>query len=402
MEGKRVRSAKGRALLLTAAVAVAALFAVPAHAANTLAAGTVAFGGLGADGFLTANDVVTDAPSPSVPVFWKSPGAAYDDADDVTSWSFTDASNSIPSAGGLCGPSTLSTSSSIADEGYLNTTCYNAFPDGSTINWVVTWHDTAGIAPDITKTASLVKDVTAPATPVIGAPAQGALYNSTARSLPVFSGTSDPFASVSLYDMDAKPKPALLTTTDTPKKPAVATADKNGVWSINVDIRSMGSGTHHVTAQVSDAAGNVSVTPVRVFDLDVDQPVSEIDSPANQSLFSSNDQIIVSGLASDVSKGNGYEGVTAVQVNVYNPASVKLGQAGASPVIVGSYVFQDLHATCTGCAPPSDRSGLGSSVSYSIDLSFLGPGSYTVNVVPYDKSGNPAAQPSTVNFIKYL
>lgn len=91
----------------------------------------------------------------------------------------------------------------------------------------------SGVSPQRTFTI----DTSAPAAPVISAPAQGA----SVAPGPMLTGTAEPFATVTVFEAGA-----LVCS---------AVADAAGAWSCSTTL---GSGPHSIVARQADRAGNVS------------------------------------------------------------------------------------------------------------------------------------------------
>lgn len=128
--------------------------------------------------------------------------------------------------------------------------------------WSVTATDAAGNVSPASPDFTLVVDTTAPNAPVISQAVDdvGTIIGpvssgqSTDDTLPRLVGTSEPFATVNIYEGTT-----LVGT---------GTADASGNWSILLTT-SLATGLHSFTAQATDAAGNTSA-PSATFNLTID------------------------------------------------------------------------------------------------------------------------------------
>lgn len=131
----------------------------------------------------------------------------------------------------------------------------------------------AGNAGSLSGAYSVVVDTVVPDTPaaplvtdnveaLTGDIASGGVTNDTT---PTLSGTTDPNATVSIFDGGV-----LLTTT---------VADGAGLWSVSP---ALAPGAHSITVSVTDAAGNVSATsPAATFTIDTAAPAAPTIDPTN-------------------------------------------------------------------------------------------------------------------------
>jgi hypothetical protein len=120
--------------------------------------------------------------------------------------------------------------------------------------------DAAGNASPDSATRNFTVDTTAPVAPVISSPTAGG----TVAPLPTISGTSEPFATVTVWEGSS-----LVCST---------TADAAGQWSCATTI---GSGPHTVAARQQDRAGNQGPlsSPGRSFTV-ANVPTVTLDTPA--------------------------------------------------------------------------------------------------------------------------
>lgn len=115
----------------------------------------------------------------------------------------------------------------------------------------------------------------APSAPMMSAASDTGVSNSdgiTQNTTPVFTGTGEANATVRLYDSDGT---TVLGT---------ATVDGSGSWSITSST--LASGTHSLTAKLTDAAGNVSqasAPQVIVIDTSADAPAIPVLALASDS-----------------------------------------------------------------------------------------------------------------------
>ncbi|NTX62946.1 Ig-like domain repeat protein [Myxococcus sp. CA051A] len=120
--------------------------------------------------------------------------------------------------------------------------------------------DAAGNESDASAPTSFTVDTEAPEAPVITAPASGATI---ATATPVFEGTAEPFAQVTVVvDGDVV---------------GTVTADIDGHWSLP-SPDTLAEGPHTVEATATDSAGNTSEDTSNDFAIDLSAPGTFIDS----------------------------------------------------------------------------------------------------------------------------
>ncbi|MYM39404.1 Ig-like domain-containing protein [Duganella qianjiadongensis] len=216
---------------------------------------------------------------------------------------------------------------------------------------------TVAITGGYTSGASYTLDHTAPAAPAT--PAMNAASDSgnsssdaiTSNTTPVFSGTAEASASISLYD-----GATLLGT---------ASADGSGNWSITGST--LAPGGHSITAKATDAAGNVSnASNTRAVTID-----TSASAPAGLALAA----------ASDHGSSNS-DRVT----NLATPQITGSAEAGAS---VRLY---DTDGTTVLGTATADNSG-----NWSISSSSLVNGSHSLSAKQTDVAGNVSAASSTLS-----
>lgn len=205
--------------------------------------------------------------------------------------------------------------------------------------------------------ASYTLDHTAPAapsTPALNAASDSGNSSSdaiTSNTTPVFSGTAEASASISLYD-----GATLLGTTS---------ADGSGNWSITSSTLAQGS--HSITAKATDAAGNVSsASSARAVIID-----TSASAPAALALAA----------ASDHGSSNS-DRIT----NLATPQISGSAEAGAS---VRLY---DTDGTTVLGTATADNSG-----NWSITSSSLGNGSHSLSAKQTDIAGNVSAASGTLS-----
>jgi len=173
---------------------------------------------------------------------------------------------------------------------------YTGLPDGSH-TFEVRARDAASNVDPTPASQVWTSDATAPATPVIVTPAEGAALSNAAVNL---SGTAEAGTSVEIHEAAA-----LIAT---------ATADGSGNWSVT---HSFTDGPHAVNATAHDAAGNASPASAdRNFTVDTTAPAAPvIVAPAEGAAFTSGN-VPVSGTAEPGSTVTVNEGAATVGTDV--------------------------------------------------------------------------------------
>ncbi|WP_408890221.1 Ig-like domain-containing protein [Myxococcus faecalis] len=120
--------------------------------------------------------------------------------------------------------------------------------------------DAAGNVSDDSAPSEFTVDTVAPDAPVIATPADG---TTIATATPVYSGTAEPFAQVTV-EVDGD----VIGT---------VTANIDGEWSLPSPT-ALSEGPHTVEATATDSAGNTSETASNGFDIDLSTPETFIDS----------------------------------------------------------------------------------------------------------------------------
>lgn len=230
--------------------------------------------------------------------------------------------------------------------------------------WSVTATDAAGNVSPASPDFTLVVDTTAPNAPVISQAVDdvGTITGpvssgqSTDDTIPRLVGTSEPFATVNIYEGTT-----LVGT---------GTADASGNWSILLTT-TLATGPHSFTAQATDAAGNTSA-PSATFNLTIDTT-----PPAQPVLSSIVDD--VGNAATPVANG----GLT----NDAQPTLTGTAEAGAT---VRIYDGSTLVGTVT-----ADANG---NWTLAQTTTTLTEGSHSFTATATDAAGNTSA-PSTVTTI---
>ncbi|MBY0239695.1 MAG: DUF4214 domain-containing protein, partial [Burkholderiaceae bacterium] len=244
----------------------------------------------------------------------------------------------------------LITSSTLADGGHTLTAKVS---------------DTAGNVSSASSNLTIMIDATAPATPGVPDLASGSdtgasdSDNITPSTTPVFTGTAEANASVTLYDSNGT---TVLGT---------ATADNTGAWSIT--SATLADGEHMVSVKASDRAGNVSSAST-ALSVTVDNKAPT--TPAAPTLAAGSD--------SGASSSDGVTNLNTLEFGGVTEASatVKLYDTDGSTVI----------GTTT-----ADGSG-----NWSVTTSTLTAGAHSITVKATDAAGNvsSASQAASVTIDK--
>lgn len=254
-------------------------------------------------------------------------------------------------------------------------------------------------------TASTTKDVVVPGSALIFSPAQNSLNNAGVLKA---SGAAEQGNTVQIW-VDKSPLAPVLAVE--------GKADNNGAWTLTLPTRTAHkgfgqSGTYKIYAVTVDDLGNVSApTAPVVFDLDLDLPTVVIDAPANQSIIEHDAPLVISGTAAETND-QAFAKLFAVEVDVFSPTTP---DANASVVpntdpseitysyklALGKSVFKR-NADCKGTDALQTPCGMNGphDATWSLDLSFLAPGAYTIQVRALDIALNWSAQMAQVNIVK--
>ncbi|MFC0197083.1 Ig-like domain-containing protein [Microbacterium arthrosphaerae] len=211
--------------------------------------------------------------------------------------------------------------------------------DGShTVNAVAA--DAVGNTSPVSNTNTFTVDTTAPAAPVVVAPANG---STTADSTPTISGTAVPGSTVTVR-IDGS---AIAPT---------ATADGSGNW---MTAPTLADGSHTVNAVAADAVGNTSpVSNTNTFTVDTTAPAAPVVVTPADGSTTADDTPTVSGTA----------------------------EAGATVTV-------SIDGAAIAPAATADGSG-----NWSVTAPTLADGAHTANAVATDAGGNTSPVSNTNTF----
>ncbi|MBX3566405.1 MAG: putative Ig domain-containing protein, partial [Sphingomonas sp.] len=198
--------------------------------------------------------------------------------------------------------------------------------------------DASGNVSPTSATITFTVDSTAPAAPVIDAPAEGAIV---ATSTPTLSGTAEAGATVTITIGGATG--------------GTVTASGGGAWSFTT--APLADGAYAVTATASDAVGNVSpASATRTFTVDTTAPAAPVvTAPANGSTNADN-----------------------------RPTITGTAEAGATVTVV-------IDGATAGTTTATGG-------TWSFTAATLADGTHTVRAIAADAVGNASAASATISF----
>ncbi|MFN5330337.1 MAG: Ig-like domain-containing protein, partial [Planctomycetota bacterium] len=299
-------------------------------------------------------------------------------------------------------------------------------------NFVTTATDASGNTSQPSAQAGMTIDTTAPSAPVIntlgtdtGAQGDGKTSDNTLTA----TGTAEPGSTVNIYDNGA-----LVGT---------VVADETGKWSFTTPV--LPDGSHNITADATDAAGNTSpasapasmavdsstvaptvssltpsqVTPGVVVITGTAEPFAKVDIFENGVLvgtgvanangdYTINTVPLTDGIhtltpvATDVAGNTATGSPSAVIINSALPAGPTITGLGVDTGVQGDKLTADNTLTVTGAASPGQTVNIvvdgvvvgtgtaDASGNYSITTSPLSDGAHVINAV----GSGPATQPS--------